>query len=85
MKTKVDRQKIRGILCGRSLTKLLNQGQLRQPCNEALVVSHIVWLISKLYLLLFGSDSVFIFFKKAVFGNTNPKSRDRSLKTTPQK
>ena len=41
---------------------------------------HIVWLISKLYLLLFGSDTVFIFSKNAVFGNADPKSRDRGPK-----
>ena len=27
-------------------------------------MSHIVWLILKFYLLLFGSDTVYIFFKK---------------------
>ena len=44
------------------------------------MVSHIVWLILKLYLLLLGSDTVFIFSKNDVFGNTDPKSRDRSPK-----
>ena len=42
----------------------VTKAQKRQPCNKALVMSHIVWLISKFYLLLLGNDTVFIFFKK---------------------
>ena len=48
--------------------------------NKALVMSRIVWLVSKLYLFMFGSDTEFSFSKNAVFVKTDPRSRDADPK-----